>query len=118
MIVEPLIVKSFLGHIKCIYNQGNISNRIKTFFLDAPADAYVLFRSGSLYFMTGAINQVPAIERVRHSFTGDYYVRFDGVVISRLDPSYYLGNLVINKSQDIDGMSNNNNNNNNGNNNG
>lgn len=113
-------------------DQEKLKGRIRTHLIEGGD--YVLFRNSSLYLLqSGKVN---AVLKTRDNYGKGDYLRFDGERVSRINPEYYLGPMMLKPpkagtsygqigiGEELDGDtdggdgSNNNNNNNNGNNNG
>ena len=126
----PQRTQLFLTQIGVNRDQALLQNTIVSFFIEPHNNPYVLFKNGSLYFIEE--NQTLNTLTVSSMFDGNYYLRFDGTRIARIEPNYYLGAasdylapaLLLGAAQTSWGSefssnnNNNNNNNNNGNNNG
>ena len=119
----------FLTQIGISHNQTLLQEHILQFFNQLPSDTYILFKNAALYFINN--NQTTRTVSVSSTFSDNYYLRFDGKRITRIEPNYYLGagsdylapNLtadtnILGYNSDFSSDNNNNNNNNNGNNNG
>lgn len=116
----------FIDQIELTSNNDAVLEKLITFFKSGTAGRHVLFKSSSLHFVEAS--EVLGVDNVSSRFSGDYYLRFDGSRVSRIDPDYYLGiskersesgfGIRIEYSSGHSSNNNNNNNNNNGNNNG
>lgn len=120
----------FLTQVGINHNQTLLQEQIIQFFNQLPVDSYILFKSAAFYFINN--NQTTRTVSVSSTFSDNYYLRFDGKRITRIEPNYYLGvgsdylapnltadtNILGSNSEFISNNNNNNNNNNNGNNNG
>jgi hypothetical protein len=118
----------FLDQIALSANNDEVLEKVKQFFGGSVVNRHILFKSASLHYVenTGA---VLGVDSVSSNFSGDYYLRFDGLRVSRIEPDYYLGTADkrggdrwsdggFEFGSDVSSNNNNNNNNNNGNNNG
>lgn len=121
---QLFLIQSGINH-----NQTLLQEHIIRFFNQLPNNTYILFKNAALYFINN--NQTAHTVSVNSTFSDNYYLRFDGKRITRIDPNYYLGagsdylapNLtsdanILGSNSDFSSNNNNNNNNNNGNNNG
>lgn len=128
MTTKHLIEKTdlFLEQIEINANKEVEYQQLINFFQNKPNDdddRHVLFKNKSLYYIHTDVKT--KINHVSTIFSGNYYLYFDGLHISRIEPEYYLGPNSSDKGGDFGyslgytgGTTANNNNNNNNNNNG